>query len=88
MHDGGGGRDQMLAFTFSSARRLGWSSLLGGPVRLFSIEMLPYCSWRARSVFLFFFFLYYGCLTCWWLDDKVGSSTVAALYYMQMFGSG
>ena len=44
----------MLAFTFSSARRLGWSSLLGGPVRLFSIEMLPYCSWRARSVFLFF----------------------------------
>ena len=38
--------------------------------------------------FPFFFFLYYGCLTCWWLDDKVGSSTVAALYYMQMFGSG
>jgi hypothetical protein len=26
-----------------------------------------------------------GCLTSWWLDDKVGSSTVAVQYYMQMF---
>ena len=78
----------MLAFTFSSARRLGWSSLLGEPVHLFSVDMLPYCSLRQRRSVFFSFSN--ACLTCWWLDDKVGSSAEAVQYYkyyMQMFSN-
>jgi len=40
--------------------------------------------------FLFFFSFSNACLTCWWLDDKVGSSAEAVQYYkyyMQMFSN-